>query len=75
MEFDGRSAAIQHYKVKHAEHSVFCYLCELPVTAVRPEDFEKHYEEFHENMEMPFSFDTKPSDSKDSEVQMNKVSN
>lgn len=73
LECGYRSAAIQHYKKQHAQNSIFCYWCELPILAYHPNDFKRHYKEEHKDMEMPFNFDTKIKYSTNREAPIDEV--
>lgn len=52
-----RSEAIAHYKVKHANTSILCRECNLPVCANNLSTFEEHYRNKHEHAEAPCPFD------------------
>lgn len=48
-EFGDRYLAIAHYKRQHAKKSVFCSVCERPISASHISSFMQHCEKVHPN--------------------------
>lgn len=58
MEFEDRSAAIIHYDKQHSHNAILCYICDKPIPAMTPKEFETHYEKIHPNEKVPFVFES-----------------
>lgn len=55
MAFGTRSLAIDHFKNQHAEHSIYCPLCDKPLTVHQFFDlFKSHYNQMHPNHTTPY---------------------
>lgn len=53
-QFNSRSDAITHYKLKHAKNAVYCSLCNKPIAAPLPGIYKLHYNRLHPNIKNPF---------------------
>lgn len=50
LSFDTRSAAVSHFKQKHASNSVHCSICDKPIRAPSPKHWDSHCEKHHPEM-------------------------
>lgn len=51
-----RSAAISHFKERHAKRAVFCFICEKLIICWFKSSFDRHYRRIHPNKKIPFNF-------------------
>lgn len=58
-EFEVRSAFIAHFKRKHAPNSVFCELCDRPLSMHSTKDWDKHFRSRHPTHQVPLEFGKK----------------
>lgn len=58
-EFGVRSDAIRHYKKRHANHSIVCPACVMPIMCTNGSlsDFRTHYNHIHPNDVLPYGLD------------------
>lgn len=56
LDFEVRSAAITHYKDQHAAHAILCYICDKPIRAESPNEYETHFDTIHPGVNVPFVF-------------------
>lgn len=56
-EFKDRFEASQHFRNEHAQTSIFCYICQKPLSAKEPRTFIKHYHRVHGNIKVPYDFE------------------
>lgn len=54
--YSNRLKIILHYKKRHAEKSILCYICNAPMCVPNDKDFENHYRRLHPDVEMPIRF-------------------
>lgn len=47
-----RSAAIIHFKEKHAMNALLCLTCNMPISVKTPEDYFLHYRNAHPEVEI-----------------------
>ncbi|XP_031628722.1 uncharacterized protein LOC116344365 [Contarinia nasturtii] len=52
--FGVRSDAILHYKKRHTNHSVYCHICDKPISTYSKRDFKKHYQRLHPKEQCPY---------------------
>lgn len=58
-DFGIRALAIDHFKLQHSKHSIFCEVCQKVVKAKSPASFLSHHKNMHPHVEPP-EFLTKP---------------
>lgn len=74
LECGTNSAAIIHYKEEHASNAILCYICDRPIYAKQPKDFQIHYDTTHPDADMPFIFNSmKKTNVKKPEAGIHKV--
>lgn len=52
-EFGIRAMAIDHFKSRHSKNSVFCEICNRPVSAKVHNTFLEHYKKLHPDVQPP----------------------
>lgn len=55
LEFETRQEAIAHYKMIHANNSIFCTLCAKPICTGTTGKFLVHHGRMHPNEKVPYN--------------------
>lgn len=53
--FKNRSETMKHFRDQHADHSIFCQICQKPIGTKEPKAFVRHYKRIHPNVKYPYS--------------------
>lgn len=53
--FKMRSDFIRHFKAKHAEGSILCYVCQRPIRITQFDQYVLHYHRVHPFVKVPFT--------------------
>lgn len=51
---DSHSKLINHYKAKHAKHSILCDVCNKPIMAKQKHHFKRHFWRIHPNIKVSY---------------------
>ncbi|XP_055297156.1 uncharacterized protein LOC129565878 [Sitodiplosis mosellana] len=55
IQFGIRYDAINHYKKRHAKHSILCPICVKPICSQKPNEFVRHYRKVHPYQLLPYN--------------------